>query len=562
MRPWGIKSNLAELTAPVEAALTTLLADRAVERLWARDHTFFRPDPTEIANRLSWLDCPTNMRPRLAELEALAKSVKEEKIKSVLLLGMGGSSLAPEVFAKVFGAKRGWPRLAVLDSTDPAAVEARLKAHPPQTSLYVVASKSGTTIEPLSFMNFFLGRAEAALGGKAGRRFVAITDPGSFLAGQATRLGFRAAVLNDPDIGGRYSALSCFGLLPAALMGVKIAKLLDRATEAAAQCQKPGRQNPGLMLGAVMGAAALSGRDKLTVITSPTLAPLGDWIEQLVAESTGKEGRGVVPVVGEPVGPPAVYGPDRLFVYIRRRDDRTHDVAVDGLEKAGQPVLRQEVDDLHDLGGQFLIWEFATALAGRVLGINPFDQPDVEAAKVLARQMMSEYQAKGALPAEKPFLTTGSLSLSGDIAASGVDQAVTALMARRRPGAYLSLMAYLPPEPETEMILRGLRAWLRDKHGLAVTVGFGPRFLHSTGQLHKGDGGNGLFIQFTADDPADLPIPAEPGARHSVMTFGVLKAAQAMGDAAALRKAGRPVLRVHLGAHPASGLAEFWDAMR
>jgi len=559
-----ITAKLGALQGPVEAALAGLERDRAAQRIWSGDHTLWKPEPKEISNRLGWLTSARDMRPRLAGLRELAERVRSEGYDRAVLLGMGGSSLAPEVLSRIFGSAPGWLDLAVLDSTDPGAVLALAEGLDLGRTLFIVASKSGTTVEPLSFFKFFYNRTAEALGaGAAGAHFLAVTDPGSLLAGQAQEHGFRAALLNDPNIGGRYSVLSCFGLAPAALMGLTVERLVDRAEATAAACgpERTGADNPGLYLGAIMGQAALNGRDKLTLVASDRLAPFGDWLEQLIAESTGKESKGILPVVGEPLGPAKTYGPDRLFIQLKLTGQEAGGRALAGLEEAGQPVVRLELRDAYDLGGQFFLWEMATAVAGRLLAINPFDQPDVEAAKVLARQSLAEYAQKGRLPEQKPVLVESGLSLFGQAAGASLREALQAFLAQAELGAYLALQAYLPPRPETEAALQAIRLRLRDRLKLATTLGFGPRFLHSTGQLHKGDAGRGLFIQLTADQPRDAPIPDEIGSSASSVSFGVLETAQVLGDGQALAQAGRRVIRLHLGAEVDRGLRRFKEAL-
>jgi hypothetical protein len=416
-------------------------------------------------------------------------------------------------------------------------------------TLFVVATKSGGTAETLSFFKYFYNQVAAELGqDNAGQHFVAITDPGSKLVDIAEKYDFRAVFLNDPNIGGRYSALSFFGLVPAALVGVDIALLLDRAMIAACNAGDdncaPVEDNNASKLGAVMGALAQRGRDKITLITSPQLASFGDWVEQLIAESTGKDGKGILPVVGETVGAPDKYGPDRLFAYLRLDGDDTYDAQVKALADAGYPVIQLDLNDLYDLGAQFLLWEMATVVAGNRLGIQPFDQPDVEAAKIQTRKMIAAYQESGTLPEGE------TMSLSAANLQTFLNQA--------QPGDYIALQAYVMPTVETDAALQALRLHLRDKSKLAVTLGYGPRFLHSTGQLHKGDAGNGLFIQITGSMPQDLAIPDEAGRSESGISFGVLKTAQVLGDGAALRQAGRRVIHFHLGSDVAG---EIQDAM-
>jgi transaldolase/glucose-6-phosphate isomerase len=542
-----LQANLGPYQDAVDAALAEMKAQRIMARIWAHDHTVWKPEPIEITNRLGWLHIPEPMLEDLPRLMGLAEAVRADGYTHVLLLGMGGSSLAPEVFRRTLGVKEGYLDLAVLDSTDPGAVLAHAERLDPARTLFIVATKSGGTVETLSFFKFFYNWVAEPLGAdRAGEHFIAITDAGTRLVDLAERYRFRATFLNDPNIGGRYSGLSYFGLVPAVLVGVDLETLLHRALTAACNCESCNcpiaGDNNGARLGAVLGELAKAGRDKMTLVTSPAFASFGDWVEQLIAESTGKEGKGILPVVGEPVGAPDVYGDDRFFVYLRVAGDDAHDAPVQALEDAGHPVVHLHLDDLYDLGGQFFLWEMATAVAGSRLGINPFDQPNVEAAKVLARDMVAEYREKGVLPEVE----------SAPLSAEALDR----FLAQAQPGDYIALQAYVQPTAGADAALAALRVRLRDRARLATTVGYGPRFLHSTGQLHKGDGGNGLFIQFTADDPRGAPIPDEAGAPDSSITFGVLKAAQALGDRQALLDAGRRVIRFHLGDDVIGGLTQ------
>ena len=521
--------------------------EEIIRRIWAHDYTVWKPDPTEISNRLGWLRIAEKMEASQDTLSAFVADVQAAGYRDAVLLGMGGSSLAPEVFYKSFGVAEGYLELTVLDSTDPGAVLAVEQKLDLSKTLFIVATKSGGTAETFSFFKYFYNQVAAELGQEnAGEHFAAITDPGSKLVDIAEKYKFRATFLNDPNIGGRYSALSYFGLVAAALVGVDIAALLDQALIAACQAGNekcaPGGGNMAAQLGAVMGVMALNGRDKITLITSPQLTSFGDWVEQLIAESTGKDGKGILPVVGEAVGAPDVYGPDRLFAYLRLAGDETFDAQVRALADAGHPVMQIDLQALIELGGQFLLWEMATAVAGNLLGIQPFDQPDVEAAKIQARKMIAAYQESG-------FLPEGETS-----AASAAN--LQAFLSQAQPGDYIALQAYVMPSAETDAALQALRRHLRDQTKLAVTLGYGPRFLHSTGQLHKGDAGNGLFVQFTAAMPQDLPIPDEAGRPESGISFGVLKTAQALGDGAALRQAGRRLIHFHLGADVAAEIQE------
>ena len=532
-----IQAQLGAYQAAVDQALAQMAAADVLKRIEQRDYTVWRDDPAEIRNRLGWLDAPAGMGTTVPRLQALRQTLLAEGYSDVLLLGMGGSSLAPEVFYNIFGGDPAGLRLAVLDSTDPGAVLSQAARLNPATTLFIVATKSGGTVETFSFFKYFYNWTVDALGAEAaGAHFVAITDPGSKLQAVAGQLQFRDTFLADPNVGGRYSALTFFGLLPAALVGVDVAQLLDRAQAV--------RKDDGATLGAILGALAKAGRDKVTFVTSPALANFGDWVEQLIAESTGKDGTGILPVVGEALGDPAVYGADRLFVYLRLAGadavQGAHDAALAALAAAGHPVVTIRLHDLYDVGGQFFLWELATAVAGHLLGIQPFDQPNVESAKVLARQMVAAYHELGRLPEDTPAPLSST--------------ALRAFLAASRPGDYIALQAYVPPTPATTAALNALRLALRDRLHLATTVGYGPRFLHSTGQLHKGDGNNGLFIQFTADVLQDAPIPDEAGAAASGMSFGVLIQAQALGDGQALRDAGRRVIRFHLGTDVVGGL--------
>jgi glucose-6-phosphate isomerase len=463
------------------------------------------------------------------------------------------------VYRKTFGVAPGHLDLAVCDSTDPDAVLGIAEALDPTKTLYLVSTKSGGTVETLSLFRFFYERAAQALGrDRAGAHFAAVTDPGSSLADLARAHAFRHVFLSDPDVGGRYAALIPFGLVPAALVGADVERLLERALTAAANaaaCNCPVQgDNHAARLGAALGELALAGRDKLTFFFSPHVASFGDWVEQLVAESTGKEGRGILPVVGEPPAPPEAYGPDRVFAHLRLEGDETHDRAVADLEKAGHPVIRLALRDPYDLGSQFFLWEMATAVAGWRLGVAPFDQPDVEATKVRARELVAAYRAQGRLPEPEPSLTAGDVRVYGEARGDTPAAALAAFVDAAGPGAYVAFQAYLPPSPGMDQALVGLRRAVRDRTCLATTLGYGPRYLHSTGQLHKGDRGAGLFVQLTADPARDAPIPDGPGEQGAPLTFGVLEAAQALGDRQALLDRGRKILRIHLGRDPQSAL--------
>ena len=562
----GLKAFHADLgpyQEQVEAALEELRRDRIMPRIWEHDYTVWDSEPDEIINRLGWLHSPDQMPSAVKRIQALAEELRDEGYTHALLLGMGGSSLAPEMFRKTFGVEHGYLDLGVLDSTDPGTVSDWAKRLDPARTLFIVSTKSGGTVETLSFFKYFYNRVVARVGRhQAGRHFIAITDPGSKLAEIAEEYGFRATFLNDPNIGGRYSALSYFGLVPAALIGVDLEKLLDRAHTAACNCDGSNcpqeGDNLGGKLGVILGELAKAGRNKLTLVPSLSVASFADWVEQLIAESTGKDGQGIVPVVGETLGAPDVYGNDRLFVHLRLESDSTQDESLRVLEQAGHPVVRLELNDLYDLGAQFFLWEMATAVAGYRLGIQPFNQPDVEAAKILARQMVAAYQKQGALPEQKPDIQIGGISIYFDQPDSGLPdtpgESLHSFLELAQEDAYVAVQAYVQPTPEIDRILTLLRTHIRAYTQLATTVGYGPRFLHSTGQLHKGDAGKGLFIQFTSEPMQDVAVPDVGGSEASSISFGVLQLAQALGDRQALLDNGRHVVRYHLGRDALSGL--------
>lgn len=507
--------------------------------------------PDEIVNRLGWLDVAARMEEERHCIAALLQDLQREGYTQVVLLGMGGSSLAPEVFGRTFD--NGPMALRVLDSTHPDAVRGLADQLDVAKTLFIVATKSGTTAETVSLFRYFYNQVRARVGeADAGSHFVAITDAGSDLVKLGKACEFRAVYINDANIGGRYSALSHFGLTPAALVGVNLRRLLRRAQEAMNDCGRhvTGSANPAARLGVVMAEAAKAGRDKLTIIADSEVASFADWLEQLVAESTGKSGTGIVPVVGEPTGPVDAYGSDRLFVHLQWSDAGAQDGFIQALVDAGHPVIRVRFRDRYDLGGQFFLWAFATAVAGARLGIHPFDQPDVESAKQQSRQMMSAYMESGSLPALQPSQEADGVRvyLEDQVGASGSPaETLAAFVEQSGAGAYVSLQAYVGPRGAVDELFRRMQRALRDRTGLATTFGYGPRFLHSTGQLHKGDGGNGLFVQFTDCPAVDAGIPDEPGSSRSTVPFGVLIQAQSLGDRQALINAGRRVLRIDLG---------------
>ena len=553
----------------VEARLKKMREENVVRRLWAKDPTLWHRDPAHhkiIRNALGWLYITEQQVHHLARITALAESIRAAGFRHVLLLGMGGSSLCPEVFRMTFGVVPGFPELHVLDSTVPAQVRSFEKRVDLGKTLCIVSSKSGSTTEPLVFYQFFFDRMRRIKGDSAGDNFIAITDPGSLLEGLARESKFRDILPGVPEIGGRYSALSNFGIVPAALMGVNVTHLLYRAERMRHSCDSciPPEDNPGVRLGAVMGELAKQGRDKITFITSPAIGDLGAWLEQLIAESTGKEGKGIIPIDDEPLGSPEVYGNDRLFAYIRYSAgaDPEQDAKVAALEKSGHPVVRIDLSDLINLGEEFFLWEIATAVAGSLLGINAFDQPNVQESKDYTKAFLEEFKRNGRLPEEDPVLVSDGIGVYCDAAnrqALGktptLEAALAAHLGRVRAGDYVAINAYVERNEATSKALQSSRLRIRDKKKVATTLGYGPRFLHSTGQLHKGGPNTGVFIQITSDDAEDLAIPGEP------YTFGVLKSAQALGDFVSLSKRNRRALRVHLGADVEAGLQRFAKAV-
>ena len=553
-----LQTHLSDLTVPTETALDHLSKAEIIERIWDKDHTVWSPDPTEISNRMGWMDSPDVMNHNIPEIDEVVVAVRDAGFTQALLLGMGGSSLAPELFRKIFGVAENHLDLAILDSTDPKTILDYARRFDPKTTLYIPATKSGGTVETISFLKFFYNQVRDHVGAtKAGQHFIAITDPESGLEKLAESLHFRHIFRNDPNIGGRYSALSYFGLVPACLLGVDVALLLERAREAVNKCRMT-TNNPGAILGTVMACGVTIGKDKLTLATTPSIAPLGPWIEQLIAESTGKNGTGIVPVDGESIGSPEQYGQDRLFTCIRLASDQNN--PLDKLTTAGHSTTTITIDDLHDVAGQFILWEIATVIASHFLGINPYDQPNVELAKKFTQSITDTVHQNGELPSEEPTVSEGALALFGAPKATTINKSISAFLsilsipAKQHQCRYVCLQAYLPPSPETDIALNHLRLAIRDRYTVATTVGYGPRFLHSTGQLHKGDAGRGLFIQLTCDDTEEATIPNDLSSRNSSMSFGILKKAQVSGDYQALINTGRRVLRIHLGINAIEGL--------
>jgi transaldolase/glucose-6-phosphate isomerase len=545
--------RLGKAQKSVQGVLTRMDSVRFGERLWKKDSKLWKPDDAahqaEISIRLGWLDVADEMLERLSDMTTFAGEVKRAGFTHALLCGMGGSSLAPEVLRETFGVAKGYLNLAVLDSTDPAAVSSAAERSDPARTLYIVSSKSGGTAEINAMFKFFWDRVSRVKGNRAGENFIAITDPGTSLEALARERGFRRTFINPPEIGGRYSALSFFGLVPAALLGMDVAKLLARAKEMmhAASGNIPATRNGALRLGAALGVLAEQGRDKVTFITAESIRTFGYWVEQLIAESTGKENKGILPVEGEAVAAPKMYGNDRVFVHLKLGAKDKYDKAVKALEQAGHPVIEIVLDDEYDLGGEFLRWEIATAVASWVLGINPFDQPNVQEAKEIAKRYLNEIAQSGRLADTSPILQLSA----PDFAAR-----FRKYLSLARPGDYVSLQAYIARTAKREALLRELQSAIRDATKAATTLGYGPRFLHSTGQLHKGGANNGLFIQFVCDDAEDTPVPGEP------YTFNQLKGAQALGDYGALLARKRRVIRITLGNALERGLQKVRDVLK
>ena len=554
MREYGLGNQtlmLGELADRVRERINVFEKTDPVTRIFRKDPTVFIPDRTlamkagELTDRLGWLSIPREMLGRVSSLVEFAGEIKGSGCKNVVLLGMGGSSLAPEVFARTFGSKEGYPSLRVLDSTHPDQIQAVKKSVKLDETFFLVSSKSGTTLETMSLYRYFYGELEKT-SKNPGLSFAAITDPGTPLEIEAGKKGFRKVFSAPKDVGGRYSALTYFGLVPAALIGVDVETLLKNAQDFARKVQSthPLAQNPSVLLGAALGEFALSGRNKLTFELGEGLEPFGDWIEQLIAESTGKHSKGILPVIGERLGPREAYRRDRVFVSITMKRDGALGIGnkLRDLNNAGHPVIEIEVGDKTDLGAEFYRWEMATAVAGAILNINPFDQPDVELAKKKAKEAMKAFEEANELAKDKPFFSMGGIETYSPKPVEGNDlnSILDNFFSLGEKGDYVSIMAYLPRTKENEKALDKVKERLFESYKLATTVGFGPRFLHSTGQLHKGGFNGGLFLQITSKPDHDLPVPQEK------YSFGTVIAAQAMGDYSALIERERRVLRVHL----------------
>jgi transaldolase / glucose-6-phosphate isomerase len=566
-----LKSSLPKsLAAAVKTATGEWQSGARMQRLWQRDATLWTGDDED--KWLGWLDITEEEIANPIQLRGLAKEIWSAGFKDVLLLGMGGSSLCPEVLRMTFGKIAGYPDLHVLDSTDPAQVKAFANKIDIIKTLFIVSSKSGSTLEPNIFKQYFFELTKQAVGAdKAGSHFIAITDPGSKMQQVAEADHFRHVYFGRPSIGGRYSALSNFGMIPAAVMGIDTKKFLDRTEEMVRACGPSAavEENPGAMLGIILGTAAKNGRDKVTIVTSPDISDLGAWLEQLLAESTGKVGKGIIPVDREALAAPEVYGNDRVFAYVHTEHatDVTVEAKIAAIEKAGHPVVRISMADIYDLGAEFFRWEIATAVAGSIIGINAFNQPDVEASKIVTKKLTSEYEKNGSLPPEKPVLEDGGIkaftddknaadlarAASGDKSLSGY---LKAHLGRIAAGDYFAVLGYIEMNAEHQKALQAIRHAVRDQKQVATCLGFGPRFLHSTGQAYKGGPNSGVFLQVTCDDAEDVPVPQQK------YTFGVVKAAQARGDFQVLAERGRRALRVHLGRDVEAGLATLAAAIK
>jgi transaldolase/glucose-6-phosphate isomerase len=553
------------LAGAVAASIDDWKKNNKVARLWQKDASLWTG--TDESNWLGWLTITEEQLSHIDALKQIAADVKKARFKHALLLGMGGSSLCPEVLRMTFGKIKGFPELHVLDSTDPAqitAIEARVDL---KSTVCIVSSKSGSTLEPNIYKQYFFERIKANVGEKeVGNRFIAITDPGSKMQQVAEADKFRKICFGVPSIGGRYSALSNFGMVPAAVMGLDVAKFLNNTQEMVQACSATASAdvNPGVILGTILGTAANHGRDKITFITSPGISDLGAWLEQLIAESTGKIGKGIIPVDRERLAKPAAYGNDRVFAYLRlaSKPNKAQDAAVAALEKAGHPVVRITLPNIYNLGQEFFRWEIATAVAGSIIGINAFNQPDVEASKIETKKLTSQYEATGSLPPEVPFFEAGGIKLFADdknvaaIHGPTLADVLKTHLLRLKTGDYFAVLGYITMNAANEKSLQTIRHAVRDKKKVATVLGFGPRFLHSTGQAYKGGPNSGVFLQITCDDAKDLPVPGQK------YTFGIVKAAQARGDFAVLAERGRRALRVHLGKNLKSGLATLTKAVQ
>ncbi|MCX5849678.1 MAG: hypothetical protein NTW65_09530 [Deltaproteobacteria bacterium] len=545
----NISFSLGEYQDAVAIAMYAIRRDNIPHRIQTKDYTVWKQEPDEIVNRLGWLDAPAETLKKSIYIRATLKPLIKN-IDDVVLLGIGGSSLAAEVFSKIFRSHAGYPKLHIVDTTDPAYILKITRRLNLKKTVFLVSSKSGTTLEVISLFKYFYNLTFKKSGNNAGNRFVFITDKGSPLTKIAKNIFAYHIFLNNPDIGGRYSALSFPGIIPAAIIGVDVEKLLQKATD---KSETEKEYLSGAYLGAVLGTLALAGRDKLTLLLPSRWKSFGDWLEQLIAESTGKEGKGILPVLNEPIQDNFSYGKDRVFVFFQNKKIKYS--PMESLISAGHPVITVNINDDYDLGAQMFIWEMATAVATHYLGVNPFDQPGVEAAKKYARRIIAEYtEKKKYISDQQPALSSKQGDVYGNITDATPAEAFTNFLKQAVAGDYICLQIYLSPSPKIDAAINYLCESIRRKYSLPVTYGYGPLYLHSTGQLHKGDSGNGLFIQLTQDNSLDVDIPDDIGKEKSSLTFGALKAAQAKGDWQALKDAKRRVIRFHCKANSAAGL--------
>ncbi len=522
-----MESNLEQYQSEINERFSELENNNIIKRIWLKDHTVWKPEPDEIINRLGWLDITDFMQKQVSTLESFSDHIRNSGYNHVLLLGMGGSSLGAKVLNQIFGNTAGYPELLVLDSTMPDCIQDITDKIDLLKTLFIVSSKSSTTIETLSLFQYFYHLiASSTSKNKAGQHFITITDPETALSRIVLRENFLHTFLNPTDIGGRYSVLSYFGLVPAALTGINIRALLDASSSMQEMCSPDISipKNPGAWLGIIIGTLALNDRDKLTIITSPGISNLGLWIEQLVAESTGKEGKGIIPIIGEPVIEPEYYDNDRIFIYLRLNSDNNlaTDEQIHNIKTSGQPVSVLELQDRYDIAAEFYRWEFAIAVTGAILGINPFEQSGVSLAKIATQEILYNY------------------TLSGNLPTIDIDTSLADLINNANPGDYLVILAYINQSSETDRVFSEFREYITKKYNLATTLGYGPRYLHSTGQLHKGGPDKGVFLFITSDRDSDIPVPDMP------YTFGTLADAQALGDMQVLQSMGKRVSRLRL----------------
>ena len=556
METAGVSFLLGSYQSAVTNAVDKMRRSNIAARIWANDFHVWKPSPQEISNRLAWLHAPLETSANVKSIRASLEPFTNGSIEDVVLLGMGGSSLSAEVFNNIFGSAPGFPRLQILDTTDPQIIHDVAEKLNLAKTLFIVSSKSGSTLEIVSLFHYFYNLTAEKTGVSANEHFMFITDEGSPMLEQAWRLQLPYVFSNNPNIGGRYSALSLVGMIPAALIGVEIDKILQNALVVANQEKADffsGKgDSTGCFLGAALGTLAQYGRDKLTLILPPSWGSFGDWLEQLIAESTGKEGKGILPVLNEPQMDVSSYGEDRVFVIFNHNEDDWSSW-ITRLASAGHPVLKVRIKGFYDLGGQMFLWEMATAVAAHIMGINPFDQPDVEATKKHTKQMIAQFKINQTWPETKPSLTEGDCEIYGEISGSNTSVALKNFLSSSQ-NSYVGLQVYLSPSAEIHQALDALRAEISCKYGMAVTIGYGPRYLHSTGQLHKGDAGRGMFIQLTGENILDVEIPDALCERGSSLTFGQLKAAQGEADRLALMDKGRKIIRIHWKKDPVAGL--------